>query len=225
MFSYVNWAQHLGQNDILVRPTSEDYESSKQMVADAKSDDADELRRALITQATQSGQCDSRDAKLYRLLLRPMIGHDNDPDIAQRLEAVVATIVTATNRHTKLLKHGGSFSAFAIIFGPLVFQRSMISWLAHHASKNHWSLIEDDAGIESRVFTASTSDSTERICESDGVEKKNDFGSVRVGEEFIYADKRYRKLDNRRAEVIVPLQTDNDNAFNFYPEDEVQRDH
>ncbi|WP_372719250.1 hypothetical protein [Novipirellula sp.] len=114
---------------------------------------------------------------------------------------------------------------FAIFFGTHAYERCLISWLAHHASKNHWSLMEDSDGSEvarSTTQVALPKDNLiEKIRNSISAEKKDEFGSLRIGEQFVYGDTRYRKIDARRATRISTRSGFAETALLFYPEDKI----
>ncbi len=52
----------------------------------------------------------------------------------------------------------------------------------------------------------------------------DEFINVRSGEEFEFNDKRYRKVDDRRAVLICAKTGDSKETYNFYPEDKIRRD-
>ncbi|GAA5510082.1 hypothetical protein [Novipirellula caenicola] len=198
---------------------------AKRLVRNVRSEDTEKLRCVLSQQACQARKRPFHDLDLHRLVLRPKIGHECDPDLQPQLEEVVATIVAASNGHTKITQHSGSYSVFAIFFGTHAYERCLISWLAHHASKNRWSLMEDSDDSEvarSTTQVALPKDNLiEKIRNSISAEKKDEFGSLRIGEQFVYGDTRYRKIDARRATRISTRSGFAETALLFYPEDKI----
>ncbi|EMI20522.1 hypothetical protein RMSM_02554 [Rhodopirellula maiorica SM1] len=126
-----------------MEPTADDLTLAKKWVDTAKPELEDELRQSLVNQTRRTLFPRASDSHIDRLILRPMVGYDDDADITERLEKIVATIIAAANGHARMTKHGDSYSVFAQFVGDHNFRRCMIAWLAHHASKNHWSLMED----------------------------------------------------------------------------------
>ncbi|GAA4458982.1 hypothetical protein [Novipirellula rosea] len=51
----------------------------------------------------------------------------------------------------------------------------------------------------------------------------DEFINVRNGEEFEFNDKRYRKVDDRRAVLVCTETGDSNGTYNFYPEDKIRR--
>ncbi|GAA4458986.1 hypothetical protein [Novipirellula rosea] len=208
-----------------IEPTENDRELAKRMIHGVKPEDADELCCALKMQASHTRKSPFRAMHIHRLVLRPMIGHDCDPDIEHRLEEIIATIVAASIGHTKISQHGGAYSVFCIFFRTDALERCIISWLAHHASKNHWSLMENGGDSGDTTITtggdASNPNVTEEAFETIDVKKRDAFGNLTIGEQFIYADTRYRKVDDRRAIRVSNSSGFAENHLLFYPEDEI----
>ncbi|EMI20526.1 hypothetical protein RMSM_02558 [Rhodopirellula maiorica SM1] len=198
---------------------------AKQLVRNVKSEDTAGLGCDLSQLARHARKRPFHVLNIHRLVLRPMTDHDRDPDIQQRLELIVATIVAASNGHAKMTQHKGSYCVFAIFFGTHVFERCLISWLAHHAAKNHWSLMEDGDDSEVPTFTPEAESAKDNLIEkirnSIENEKRDEFGSLRIGEDFIYGDIRYRKIDASRAARISTRSGFAETALLFYPDDNI----
>ena len=126
-----------------IAPSADDLTLAKKWVDAAKPERVDNLRQSLPDQTRRTFHRRASESHIHRLILRPMVGHHHDADITERLVNIVATIIAAANGHVRITKQDESYSAFVMFFGDHAFRRCMIAWLAHHASKNHWSLIED----------------------------------------------------------------------------------
>tara|TARA_R110002073_G_scaffold80260_3_gene193388 strand:- start:6840 stop:7532 length:693 start_codon:yes stop_codon:yes gene_type:complete len=208
-----------------IEPTENDRELAKRMIHGVKTEDTDELCCALKIQASHTRKSPFRAMCIHRLVLRPMVGHECDPDIEQRLEEIIATIVAASIGYTRISRNGGSYSVFCIFFRTHALERCIISWLAHNAAKNHWSLMEDSAEFGGTTITtegdASNPILTEEECEAIDAEMQDAFGNLNIGEQFIYADTRYRKVDDRSAIRVSNGSGFAENHLLFYPEDEI----
>tara|TARA_R110002073_G_scaffold80260_3_gene193390 strand:- start:7993 stop:8418 length:426 start_codon:yes stop_codon:yes gene_type:complete len=122
-----------------------DFVIAKKLIEAAVSETEDKIQQSLTRRVPRISKLIASTPQINRLRLRPMAGHEFDPDIHERLEQTLATIIKAATGHVGVAKKGDAYSVLCVLSRGESYQRCMIAWLAHHALKNNWSLQEDIA--------------------------------------------------------------------------------
>ncbi|GAA4446951.1 hypothetical protein GCM10023156_08450 [Novipirellula rosea] len=90
---------------------------------------------------TTDGQIIS--GNVVRLLLHPIVGCGDDSDLKQGLEATLSAVIECTEGRARMAKREQGWAIYAVIAGSSSCYRGVITWLAHMAVRNKWSLVED----------------------------------------------------------------------------------
>ncbi|WP_345324542.1 hypothetical protein [Novipirellula rosea] len=80
---------------------------------------------------------------VVRLSLRPLIDSEHDFELKQGLEATISAVIECTQGRARMAKREQDWTVYAVISDSPALCQSAITWLAHKAMNNHWSLVQD----------------------------------------------------------------------------------
>ncbi|GAA5510033.1 hypothetical protein Rcae01_05539 [Novipirellula caenicola] len=116
---------------------------SQILIQDAANVVEEPLRESLRLKKFEIPEGKIVDGNVVRLLLRPLVGCEDAVDLQLGLVDTVAAILQLSDSRAKMVKRHDSWAVYAVLIGSDMLCQSMITWLAHKAVRNKWSLIED----------------------------------------------------------------------------------
>lgn len=128
----------------------DDRQSGMDCLAQARSmikqaTDVDEQRLRDLSRLKRFETTDGQiiSGNVVRLLLRPLLDNGDDPDLKHGLEATLSAVIECTEGRARMTKREQGWAIYAVVAGNPACYRGVITWLAHTAVRNKWSLVED----------------------------------------------------------------------------------
>tara|TARA_R110002073_G_scaffold80260_3_gene193391 strand:- start:8886 stop:9305 length:420 start_codon:yes stop_codon:yes gene_type:complete len=107
--------------------------------------DVDESRFVELLRLRRLEMADGQivSGNVVRLSLRPLVDCEYDFELKQGLEATISAVIECAQGRVRMVKREQEWAVYAVISDSAALCQSAITWLAHKAMNNHWSLVQD----------------------------------------------------------------------------------